>query len=88
MKEPVFIETLRMRIHCWNPLDNNPKEAELGMVLIYCISCYLVKQFESRNFHRLSALLKLHNTSQDYYTRILTLMRSQELSIILVLKAV
>ena len=40
----------------------------------------------SRNFHRLSVLLKMHNIWQDYYSRILTLKCSQESSGIHVLK--
>ena len=34
-KEPVFIRILRMKFHCFNVLNKNPKEAEMGMVLIY-----------------------------------------------------
>ena len=39
IKEPVFIRTLRLQFHCLNPLDRNPKEADIGMVLIQWISC-------------------------------------------------
>jgi len=34
IKEPVFIRILRLKCHCLNPLNYNPKEAEMGMVLI------------------------------------------------------
>ena len=53
-----------------------PKEAEIGMVLIYWISCWSFKSSWIKMFgyvHRLSVLFKLHNIWQDYWTRILTL---------------
>ena len=35
IEAPVFMQTLRLKFHCLNPLSRNPKEAEMGMVFIY-----------------------------------------------------
>ena len=38
-KAPIVIRPLRLKFHCLNPLTKNPKEAEMGVVLIPWISC-------------------------------------------------
>ena len=43
IKELVFVRTFRLRCHRLKPLNKNPKEAEMGMFLIYWILCFWFK---------------------------------------------
>ena len=37
IKEPVFVRTFRLKFHRLNPLDKNPTEVEMEMVLVQWI---------------------------------------------------